>query len=295
MSSIFDKSSPWMSIALLGTGAALGGGVVYLYNWQKKHLKVEKKSRRQIQSVGDEPMEGDVMLFSSNRVRKYLMHTYKYVFLEVVGLAGTAYGAYKLGLVNNVLDIQLNRPWTSLFLFFVLPCAGLFGVLSIPKRKVATKHVALALTVGSLGVAVSPLVSLVPSSALVAAGGITTGIFGVLSMVALVAPSTTFIGLGGPLSIGCLLLSAAGISQLFLKGSSLRAMQSMELYVGLGLISGFLLYDTQRVIAKAEQEESDEKLDPMRESIGVFLDTLDIFMRVLLIDQNNKKRRRNQH
>jgi len=69
-------------------------------------------------------------------------------------------------------------------------------------------------------------------------------------------------------------------------------MESFQLYVGLGIISGFLLYDTQRAIVKAEQEENDEKLDAMKESIGVFMDILDIFMRVLLIEEEQKKRKR---
>lgn len=48
------------------------------------------------------------------------------------------------------------------------------------------------------------------------------------------------------------------------------------------LISGYLLYDTQKAIARAEKLD-EEQLDPINESIGIFLDILNLFLKFLAL------------
>jgi FtsH-binding integral membrane protein len=55
---------------------------------------------------------------------------------------------------------------------------------------------------------------------------------------------------------------------------------SMSLYGGLVLFSLYLLYDTQNVIKKAETME---EFDPILESLNIYMDIINIFIRIVTI------------
>ena len=57
---------------------------------------------------------------------------------------------------------------------------------------------------------------------------------------------------------------------------------SVALYGGLILFGGFLLYDTQKIIYKAEAhpQYAMKKYDPVNASIGIYHDTINIFIRI---------------
>ena len=61
------------------------------------------------------------------------------------------------------------------------------------------------------------------------------------------------------------------------------------MYGGLVLFGGYLLYDTQKIIHHAENMPY---YDPVNMSIGIYLDTINIFIRILylLAGSNNRKR-----
>jgi FtsH-binding integral membrane protein len=65
------------------------------------------------------------------------------------------------------------------------------------------------------------------------------------------------------------------------------ALYNMWLYGGLVLFSAFVLYDTQKIIHNAK---SKPRYDPISESIGIYLDTIILFERFLIIFMNNKKK-----
>lgn len=62
---------------------------------------------------------------------------------------------------------------------------------------------------------------------------------------------------------------------------------SIALYGGLVLFSGFLLYDTQKIIHKAERTPVNgygvAKFDPINNCISIYADTLNIFIRIAQI------------
>ncbi len=60
---------------------------------------------------------------------------------------------------------------------------------------------------------------------------------------------------------------------------------SIALYGGLVLFSGFLLYDTQKIIHKSEThpQYGMRKFDPINSSIGIYMDTINIFIRIAQI------------
>ena len=62
----------------------------------------------------------------------------------------------------------------------------------------------------------------------------------------------------------------------------------MSIYGGLILFSMFLLYDTQKIVQKAENSLH---FDPINESMGIYMDTINIFIRMasILAGGNRKK------
>ena len=64
-------------------------------------------------------------------------------------------------------------------------------------------------------------------------------------------------------------------------------MTNLIIYGGLALFGGFVLYDTQKILVNA-QKKSD--FDPMTESISMYLDALQIFIRFVIIFSNSKKK-----
>lgn len=95
----------------------------------------------------------------------------------------------------------------------------------------------------------------------------TAGVVGGLSTVAVCAPSDKFLYMGGPLAMGLGVVFVSSIGSAFLPPSSAlgAGLYSMALYGGLLLFSAFLLYDTQRIVRKAETHPNYavQKFDPI--------------------------------
>ena len=81
--------------------------------------------------------------------------------------------------------------------------------------------------------------------------------------------------LGGPLALG--LGGMLGVSVLSMLNPFSRALTNVWLYGGLGLFGTFLLYDTQVILARAKTEF---KFDPISNSLQIYLDALNVFIRL---------------
>ena len=112
---------------------------------------------------------------------------------------------------------------------------------------------------------------------------------GGLSTVALCAPSEKFLYMGGPLAMGFGVVFASSIATMFLTPTTAlgAGLYSVALYGGLILFGGFILYDTQKIIHKAERHPTYgfgiQKYDPINSSMGIYTDTLNIFIRIAQI------------
>lgn len=115
------------------------------------------------------------------------------------------------------------------------------------------KQLAFLAHTALIGGVIAPL-SFVGGQILLRAAMYTAGIVGGLSTIAACAPSEKFLSWGAPLGIGMGAVLAANIGSLFLPPTSAlgAGLASIVVYGGLVLFSGFLLYDTQRIIKRAE-------------------------------------------
>lgn len=114
------------------------------------------------------------------------------------------------------------------------------------------------------------------------ATGVTVGSLGA---VAYNAPSQQFLNMGGILAIG--LGGMLGVSILSMFNPLSPALYNIWLYGGLGLFSLFVLYDTQMILNRAKTMQV---YDPINNSIGIYLDAVQIFIRFAMIFGNAKKK-----
>ena len=91
--------------------------------------------------------------------------------------------------------------------------------------------------------------------------------------------------MGGALGMGLGVVFMASLGSMFLPPTTAlgAGLYSISMYGGLVLFSGFLLYDTQKIIYKAEATHPMAKYDPINSSIGIYMDTVHIFIRIAQI------------
>jgi growth hormone-inducible transmembrane protein len=148
------------------------------------------------------------------------------------------------------------------------------------------KQLAWAAHAAIVGAVVAPL-CFVGGPIMLRAAWYTAGVVGGLSTIAVCAPSEKFLSMGGPLAMGLGVVFASSLAGMFLPATTAlgAGLYSISLYGGLILFSGFLLYDTQKIVKRAENQPlyGAQQFDPVNNSISIYLDTLNIFIRIVSI------------
>lgn len=109
-------------------------------------------------------------------------------------------------------------------------------------------------------------------------------IFACFSLAALYSERRAWLFLGGPLMSGLSLLVLILLFNMFL--GSYMAFQ-FQLYFGLLLFSGFILFDTQLIVERFNAGNNDY----IWHSIDLFLDFVNIFRRLLIILASKEKKK----
>ena len=189
----------------------------------------------------------------------------------------TALGAY---LFSNFLQLPM--------LVTMLGCFGIIFALQATANTPANqgKRWALLLSFGLLeGFALGPLIAAVldidPSIVVTAAVASVT-IFACFSMFALYSERRSLLYLGGFLSSALSMLVMMGFANMFFRS---EAVYNLQLYGGLLLFIGYVCFDTQLIIEKANSGTYDVHMD----ALNLFLDLIAIFVRILIILAKSKK------
>uniref|UniRef100_A0A0C9QSZ8 GHITM_0 protein n=1 Tax=Fopius arisanus TaxID=64838 RepID=A0A0C9QSZ8_9HYME len=176
---------------------------------------------------------------------------------------------------------------------------------SIPYQEgFGPKQMAWLLHCGVIGAVLAPM-SLLGGALVVRAAIYTAGVVGGLSAVAVCAPSDKFLSMAAPLGIGFGVVFVSSLGSIFLPpttalGSGLYA---ISLYGGLVLFSMYLLYDTQKLIRQAETHPAYDRqydyagnavrsYDPVNNAMHIYMDTVNIFVRILSILAGGGSRRK---
>lgn len=232
-------------------------------------------------------------------VKDRIKTTYMYFGGSVAVTAASALAAVRSPAV-------LNLVMRNGFLGMALSFAAIIGTgmlcQSMPYSKgFGGKQMAWLLHTGVMGAMLAPM-CLLGGPILIRAAWYTAGVVGGLSTIAVCAPSEQFLYMGGPLAMGLGVVFAASLGSMFLPPTTAlgAGLYSVSLYGGLLLFSAFLLYDTQRIVAQAERYPANPELygvrpyDPINASISIYLDTLNIFVRIVTLlagggGQNRRK------
>jgi len=143
---------------------------------------------------------------------------------------------------------------------------------------------------GCTGLSMGPLlqqVMMINPSIITTAFFATCLIFICFSLSALWADERSYLYLGGTLLSGLTTLCFLGFVNIFF-GSQL--IYQIHLYGGLFIFCGFILYDTQLIIAKHKNGDNDF----LWHSVDLFLDFINIFRRIMVIlaNKENKKNKK---
>lgn len=217
-------------------------------------------------------------------VRDRIRDTYLYFGGSI---AVTAASALAVARTPALMNIMMRSGFLAIAGTFAVMIGSGILVRSIPYQEgFGLKQLAWMGHSAVMGAVVAPL-ALMGGPLLIRAAWYTAGVIGGLSTVAACAPSEKFLNMGGPLAIGLGAVLVASIGGMFLPPTTAlgAGLYSISIYGGLVLFSFFLLYDTQKIVRVAETHPTNSvrPYDPVNMSIGIYLDTLNIFIRIAMI------------
>ncbi|XP_049415510.1 bax inhibitor 1-like [Solanum stenotomum] len=201
-------------------------------------------------------------------------------------------------LVASAAGAYLHILWNIGGLLTALACMGsMVWLLSSPPYQ-EQKRVALLMAAALFeGASIGPLIELGinfdPSIVFGAFVGCAV-VFGCFSAAAMLARRREYLYLGGLLSSGVSLLFWLHFASSLFGGS--MAVFKFELYFGLLVFVGYIVFDTQEIIEKAHLGD----MDYVKHALTLFTDFVAVFVRILIIMLKNasekeekKKKRRN--
>lgn len=226
-------------------------------------------------------------------VKKRVHDTYMYFGGSLIITAASAIAASRS---PAMMRMMAKNSWMAIGATFAAMIGSGMVCRAIPYEPgFGSKQIAWMVHSGIMGAVVAPLMFL-GGPLLMRAAWYTAGVVGGLSTIAVCAPSEKFLNMGGPLAIGLGLVFASSIGTWFLPPTTAlgAGMYSVAVYGGLVLFGMFLLYDTQKVMKMAETYPfyAERKFDPVNASIGIYLDTLNIFIRIAMILAGNGGRKK---
>ncbi|KDN44762.1 hypothetical protein K437DRAFT_224731 [Tilletiaria anomala UBC 951] len=227
----------------------------------------------------------------SDYATHYLHQTFQWL---AGGLTLTALSAIALHRTGFSIRLMTTSPWMVIGLGLITSIGGMIGAQSLPTDSPA-KYLCWGLFNLSQAAVLSPLLFFSPAL-LARAGLYTAGVVGSLCYVGATAKDDAFLWMGGPLLAGVTVVALSSLSPLILPAHYLRTLavsEALSLYGGLAVFGGFILFDCQKVLQHARlAEQGVVRPDPLRESIGLELDFINIFVRMVQILGMQQSRRK---
>jgi len=221
-------------------------------------------------------------------VKDRIRSTYFYFGGSIAASALTAAACLRSPAMMNIV---MRQGWIALGVSMAAMIGSGMVARSIPYEEgFGAKQMAWLVHAGVIGAVLAPL-SLLGGPLVIRAAWYTAGVVGGLSTVAVCAPSDKFLNMGGPLAIGLGVVFASSLGSMFLPPTTAlgSGLHSIALYGGLVLFSMFLMYDTQRIIRNAETHPNYygvngvRRYDPINNAMSIYMDTVNIFVRILTI------------
>jgi|SaaInlV_100m_DNA_4_1039707.scaffolds.fasta_scaffold27900_2 FtsH-binding integral membrane protein len=218
--------------------------------------------------------------FSKGRFtcKNFLLNAYLYIFLSflITAISVQIYDYYQ---VPSLMDIYRNSGFTVLAILIMM-LGLLILVMSWSPQKVFQKHFLWVLWVALIGYTLYPLFQKSPQ--IYEQGSLLTFMMmAVLTGITFMYPNKVKLSWGSTLFTFLIGLILIRIIHIFIPFSS--SMHYWLSYISLVLFSFFMLWDTKLLMTKAKKCV---QADYINDSMGVFLDGLNIFTNIFAIQSN---------
>jgi FtsH-binding integral membrane protein len=212
----------------------------------------------------------------------HLKAVYKNLTLLLFMSAVGAYSHMYVFRINSTLSL-LGAIGCLLYLY-------LFAPYKHEKHETQTNRFVAFLAFGflegaALGDFVAAILRFDPNILLMAFVG-TTAIFLSFTLASLLSNRREYLFLGGLLMSAINIMMWLNLLNLFIRSSTIPWIQ---LYGGLMVFCGYVIYDTQLIVEKATHPEH---RDAIGNSIDLFIDFIGIFVRIVIILTNNKDKKK---
>jgi FtsH-binding integral membrane protein len=225
--------------------------------------------------------------------RSYLNDTFMHTGLGISIIGLSARAMFQSGFVYRMMA---TNPWIVMIGGIGLSIGTMMGTRATDPSNYVQKYGLWTAFNVTQAAFVAPLLFMAPPALIARAGLYTLAMMGSISFVGATAKQEKYLYLGGPLLAGVALVAVSGFAPLILPATAVRTLAFTEniwLYGGLAVFGGFTLYDVQKVLMHARMAERGLiPKDPVNESIGLELDFLNIFIRmvqILMMQQGKKK------
>jgi len=200
----------------------------------------------------------------------------KNVYMTLALILGvSAFGAY----------FQIITKFSQL-LSLILTFVSLFGLIFSYGKSETTRLLLLSAFAFFEGCSLGTLIDLaiqVDPKILVMALVSTTTIFLCFSLIAILSERRSYLFLGGLISSGMSILFLMAFFNIFFRT---EATVMFTLILGLFIFMGYVIFDTQIIIEKADLGDRDYVMH----ALELFIDFVAIFVRILIILLKNKKK-----
>ncbi|KAI0801145.1 Bax inhibitor family protein [Fomes fomentarius] len=227
----------------------------------------------------------------SQAERSYLHESFQYTG---GGLAITALVARTMFKNGFAFRMMSANPWVVLGISLVGSIGTMMGAMYTSPENTVLKHTFWLGFNACQAATLSPLFFLSPAI-LSRAALYTAGVVGSLSYVGATAKNDKYLYMGGPLLAGVTVVALSSLAPMALPLGlrGLAISEAISLYGGLAVFSGFVLFDTQKILHNARLAEQGRlPRDPLKESIGLELDMINIFIRLVQILSSRQSSRK---
>jgi FtsH-binding integral membrane protein len=221
----------------------------------------------------------------------YIVNTYLYVLLAI--MISTVTILY----TDEHESIFLNNGWFGIIALITISFGSLFGVLLTTNDQIVLKHISYCIFAMSIGLlCYFAFDNLQKNGKLVEVLYKLIAMMVILSVLGYVLPGDQIRSWEGVLGgvLLCLIviqLLDIIIGNYFIKGFESRL--DIYSYIGIALFSGFIIYDTRKILDNANETiklcQLDNKqlcADYPKESLGLFLDIANLFQKMSRVHKN---------
>jgi len=200
--------------------------------------------------------------FTCNR---YILNTYLYVVLAIIFIS-LILSILKYKNIFLFKSMSLN-PYLFMFILLIGLLGTVYGIVTVNPQKVLLKHTFWLLFV--LLITVSFLTTLI--------------LVLTLTAIAFARPDLIKFSWGPVLFFALLAIIVLEVIVLLVKGYKPTGLHRAISYIVIFIFMGYLLYDTKMMQVRAKQC-IEGSADYIRESVNIFLDLWNIFLRILSLN-----------